>query len=335
MQLLALSLLAAVSFAADDPAPRARARTAAAMAVRGRAVVVSPIERGGSWQPQLVLIEGGFGASLYSTLDALVPDSILDRQERITMAWDVANVLRWDVDFTREPRIGAQFSFVVERLISPVGQVRYGRLVAARLEVGKRTIEAYEFDSPDGRSLYYDADGVSIERSFLSAPVEFRRISSGFSRARFHPVLGTWRAHRGIDYAAEPGTPVMSVAEGTVIRAGWAGSYGRLVEVRHANGAITRYAHLRNFAAGIKKGSTVPQGRIVGYVGASGLVSGPHLHYELLMAGRQVDPRRVNGGAGKPLPDEDRPGFTLRVYRLRQLLEDGPTPARSVAQGGV
>lgn len=331
MQLFALPLLAVAILSADDPSPRARARLASALPVRGRAVAVSPIERGGSWQPQLVLIEGDFGASLYSTLDALVPDSILDRQERITMAWDVANVLRWDVDFTREPRVGADFAFVVERLISPVGQVRYGRLVAARLEIGKRIIEAYEFDSPDGRSLYYDAAGMSIERSFLSAPVEFRRISSGYARARLHPVLGTWRAHRGVDYVTEPGAPVLSVAEGMVMRAAWAGSYGRLVEIQHPNGAITRYAHLRDFPKGLKKGAHVRQGQTIGFVGASGLVTGPHLHFELLFAGRQVDPRRVNGGSGTPLADEDRPGFSVRVHRLRELLESG-LPERSLAR---
>lgn len=331
MQLLALPLFAAAIIAADDP-PRARARPASFAAVRGRALAVSPIERGGSWQPQLVLIEGDFGHSLYHTLDALVPDSILDRQERITMAWDVANVLRWDVDFTREPRAGSDFAFVIERLVSPVGQVRYGRLVAARLEIGRRVIEAYEFDSPDGRSLYYDAEGRSIERSFLSAPVEFRRISSGYARARLHPVLGTWRAHRGIDYVTEPGAPVLAVAEGTVIRAAWAGSYGRLVEVLHPNGAITRYAHLRDYSKGLRKGAHVRQGQTIGFVGASGLVTGPHLHYELLLAGRQVDPRRVNGGSGTPLPDEERPGFLVRVHRLRDLLESAPA-ARSLARG--
>lgn len=316
---LTLALAAAVPSHGPDPKPRVR-RVAVARDATAR-VTILPLERTGSaWDPQTILVTGTFGESLYETLDAAIPDSVLDAQERVTMAWDVANVLRWEIDFTRDPDLGTPYVFVFERLLGRGGQVRYGRLVAARLERGATPLEVYEYDSADGRTLYFDAAGMSLERSFLSAPLEFRRISSGFARARRHPVLGTWRAHQGIDYAADTGTPVSVVADGVVTRAGWAGGYGRLVEVRHANGAITRYAHLSAIAAAVKRGASVRQGQVIGQVGASGLATGPHLHYELLLAGRPVDPRRVNGGSGTPLPEYERPGFALRIAMIQRLL---------------
>jgi len=154
----------------------------------------------------------------------------------------------------------------------------------------------------DGIGGYYDLEGESLRRAFIRAPLEFRRISSGFSNNRMHPILGQARAHNGVDYAAATGTPVMATADGVVTVRGVSGGYGNLVEIRHSNGYMTRYAHLNGFAPGIRAGGRVSQGEIIGYVGMTGLATGPHLHYEMHRNGGPVDPLSVDIPSGDPIP---------------------------------
>ncbi|HEX5635077.1 MAG TPA: M23 family metallopeptidase [Gemmatimonadales bacterium] len=285
--------------------------------------VVYPVNgrREGRWLLQRIAISGEFGETLHRTLRDALPDSLLDPHERLVMAYDLAAQLRWQVDFTRDIDRGDRYSIVFERFLGEAGEVRYGRVLGVQLHVGGEPVTLYAFDAPDGRIVYFDEGGVALERNFLSSPVDFERISSGFTRARFHPVLKKWRAHEGIDYAADAGTPVRSVADGTVLRAGWAGGYGRLVEVRHADGIVTRYGHLSAIAAGLRPGSRVTQGQVVGAVGATGLATGPHLHYELRVNGRATDPRKLPRDGGKPIDDESRIRFLLQLAKLRQYLE--------------
>jgi murein DD-endopeptidase MepM/ murein hydrolase activator NlpD len=150
--------------------------------------------------------------------------------------------------------------------------------------------------------------------------VEFRRISSNFAGARFHPVLGRVRRHEGTDYAARPGTPVMAAGDGVVLRSGWVGGYGNLIELRHLNGITTRYGHLRGFARKIRRGARVEQGQVIGYVGSTGLASGPHLHYEFRINGVAKDSRRVKIGGGAPVAKSDRAAFEQERDRLLALL---------------
>ena len=150
----------------------------------------------------------------------------------------------------------------------------------------------------------------------MRAPLEFRRIASSFSRSRFHPILGIWRRHEGTDYSAARGTPVLAAGNGVVLRAGWGGGYGNLVELRHSNGITTRYGHLSGFARGVRAGSRVQQGDVVGYVGSSGLASGPHLHYEFRVNGLARDSRRVELGNGEPLAPAYRELFAQQRGRL-------------------
>jgi murein DD-endopeptidase MepM/ murein hydrolase activator NlpD len=150
--------------------------------------------------------------------------------------------------------------------------------------------------------------------------------------ARFHPVLRRWRAHEGIDYAANTGTPVRSVAEGTVVRAGWSGGYGRMVELRHSDGVVTRYGHLSQVAAGIKPGAAVSQGAVLGAVGMTGLATGPHLHFELRVHGRATDPRRLPRDSGRPIAEDDRIAFVLQQSKVRLMLGE---PQQEVAQLSV
>jgi murein DD-endopeptidase MepM/ murein hydrolase activator NlpD len=273
------------------------------------------------WQSQETRIEGVINNSLYEALDAGVSDQQLDTGNRRRLAWDLADVYAWQIDFTRDIQPGDRFQVVFERLVSEDGEVRVGRVLAGDLTMSGKSLTAFRFGEGSGRSaLYYDADGNSLRRAFLRAPVEFRRISSRFASARFHPVLGRTRRHEGTDYAARPGTPVMAAGDGVVLRASRAGGYGNLIELRHLNGITTRYGHLRGFARNIRRGVRVEQGQTIGYVGSTGLATGPHLHYEFRMNGTARDSRRVNLGSGAPIAVSERATFEQERDRLLALL---------------
>jgi len=288
------------------------------------------------WIPQEIRIEGAIDNSLYEALDAGVSDAQLDTANRQRLAWDLADVYAWEIDFTRDIRPGDRFQVVFERLVSEDGEVRFGRVLASDLTISGKGLTAFRF-TPSGSNsaLYFDTEGGSLRRAFLRTPVEFRRISSNFTNARYHPVLGRVRRHEGTDYAARPGTPVMAAGDGTVLRAGWVGGYGNLIELRHLNGITTRYGHLRGFARKLRRGVRVEQGQVIGYVGATGLASGPHLHYEFRINGVAKDSRRVKIGGGAPVPHADRQAFEQERDRLTALLRQ-PTgaaaPSDAIAQ---
>jgi murein DD-endopeptidase MepM/ murein hydrolase activator NlpD len=284
------------------------------------------------WRSEPFRIEGDIENSLYEAIDAQVSDDQLDAGQRQRLAWDLADIYAWQVDFTRDIQGGDKFRVVFDRMISEDGEVRFGRVLASDLTMSGKSLTAFRFESA-GRSMFYDEDGKSLRRAFLRAPVQFRRISSSFARARRHPVLGITRRHQGTDYAASPGTPVMAAGDGVVLRAGRAGGYGNLIELRHKNGITTRYGHLRGFARGIRRGARVSQGQTVGYVGSTGLASGPHLHYEFRVNGVAKDSRRVALGNGAPVPDGEREAFERERDRLKTLL-DGP-PSGAIASAAI
>jgi murein DD-endopeptidase MepM/ murein hydrolase activator NlpD len=239
----------------------------------------------------------------------------------VNLAWALADVFAWEVDFSRDIRQGDHFTVVLERLVSDEGEVRFGRVLASDLSVDSRHYTAFRFAGSEGPS-FFDADGNSLKRAFLRAPVEFRRISSGFTRARFHPVLGYTRKHEGTDFAAATGTPVMAAGDGTVIRAGKAGGYGNLIEIRHRNGITTRYGHLSRILT--RRGAHVHQGEVIGRVGMTGLATGPHLHYEFRVNGVAKDSRRVELGNGAPVAKAERGAFNQERDRLAAILYDKP-----------
>jgi murein DD-endopeptidase MepM/ murein hydrolase activator NlpD len=212
-------------------------------------------------------------------------------------------------------------------------------VLAGDLTMSGKSLTAFRFGEGSGRNaLYYDADGNSLRRAFLRAPVEFRRISSRFASARFHPVLGLTRRHEGTDYAAAPGTPVMAAGDGLVLRAGRVGGYGNLIELRHLNGITTRYGHLRGFARNVRRGARVAQGQTIGYVGSTGLATGPHLHYEFRVNGIAKDSRRVNLGSGAPVATPQRAPFEQERDRLMTLLRQTDSIAAvpsSIARQGA
>lgn len=205
---------------------------------------------------------------------------------------EMANIYGNVIDFVYEIRQGDRFIVTFEKRYLDGEFIEYGNILAAEFINNKESFFAIRYTDSEGDTGYFDGQGVSLRKAFLRAPLNFRRISSNFNLARKHPVLGITRAHRGTDYAASTGTPVYAAGDGKVVFRGKKGWYGNLVTIRHGNGIETRYAHLSKFGRyGV--GSRVKQGQIIGYVGATGLVTGPHLHYEFLVNGVHRNPRTI------------------------------------------
>ena len=284
------------------------------------------------WEPQRVRTVGRITTSLYDAIDAAVPDSILPGPERQALAWAIADVYDWEVDFTRDIKSGDRFEVLYDRLVSSEGDIRFGQVMAVRVDVTQRPSYAFYFE-PDSAAIaggFYDDQGRSLKRAFLRAPLQFRRITSGFG-GRMHPILHTYRQHEGVDYAAAYGTPVRATADGLVTQVGRDAGYGNMIELRHANGIRTRYGHLSSFAKGLHSGERIAQGETIGYVGSTGLSTGPHLHYEFLVNGRPTNPQRSNAGAGAPVPKSLQSAFTAARQALGLQLEPVQTSgAKSV-----
>lgn len=237
----------------------------------------------------------------------------------------LAGVFAWDMDLSRDLRRGDRFRVVYEELYLDGRKVRDGDVLAAELNSHGQRLRAVRYLDPAGRLGYFTPEGHSVQKAFLRSPVEFARISSRFSLARRHPVLHRVRAHRGVDYAAPPGTPVHATADGTVRLAGSKGGYGRTVVLTHGGQRRTLYAHLSRFARGLARGSRVAQGQVIGYVGSSGLATGPHLHYEFQVNGVHRDPVTVALPQGNPVPARWRAHFEQHTAALAARLEpDAP-----------
>ncbi len=213
----------------------------------------------------------------------------------MTVISRMVDILGWDINFQRDLQPGDSYRVLYRRKYRPghpeSDQIQ---LLAAEVVSSGRKHSAVYFEDADGEGNYYDADGRSVSRSFLRYPVEFKRISSRFSRSRFHPVLKVRRPHYGVDFAARTGTPIRAAADGRITYRGWKGGYGRLVEISHGGAVKTRYAHLRRYGPGIRRGVSVRKSQTIGYVGCSGLCTGPHLHFEMWQGDRYVDPLSVN-----------------------------------------
>jgi len=286
------------------------------------------------WTTERLRTTAVIQSNLYDALDAAIPDSFLPPGQRVALAWKIAEVFDWEVDFTRDIRPGDRVEVLIERLQSPEGEKRFSRILAARVDVARAPTFAFAFDSPDGQTGFYDEKGRSLRRAFLRAPLRFSHISSRFG-GRFHPILKRWRNHQGTDYAAAYGTPVRATADGIVTEAGRNGGYGNLVEIRHANGIRTRYGHLSRFALGLHAGQRVAQEQIIGYVGATGLATGPHLHYEFLVNGRPTNPQRKDAGAGVAVPAKLKSAFDDVRAQLLAELEPSGLPAAAPALGAA
>jgi len=269
------------------------------------------------WSLDTVVARGVVHNNLYGAIDEGA-GQLLSKGARAELAWAIADVYEYRIDMSRELQDGDRVRVVFERARSPKGGARVGEVLAAGVQRAGKELQAFRF-VPAGatRGEYYDASGHSLRAAFLRAPLSFRRISSVFG-LRKHPILGEWRAHKGTDYAAASGTPVRAIGDGAVSFAGVKSGFGNVLEVRHPNGFVTRYGHLKGFAAGIRAGTRVTMGKTIGFVGMTGLATAPHLHFEVLVGGVQRDPgKALASSQGMPLARGDQPAF-LRVQRLAE-----------------
>ncbi len=261
------------------------------------------------WLTDTLVMHGVVHSNLYDAVNAGSGD-LATKKARAELAWAIADIFEYRIDMSRELQDGDAVRAVFERSRSPAGIEKIGAILAAGLERSGAEIQAIRF-APRGepKADYYDQDGRSLRAQFLRAPLSFRRISSVFGM-REHPILGEWRSHKGTDYAAATGTPVRSIGNGVVLFAATRGGYGNSIDVRHPNGFVTRYGHLKAFASGVRTGSRVSMGQTIGYVGMTGLATGPHLHFEVLVGGVQRDPRTaLKSNAGPPLVAREMAAF--------------------------
>lgn len=305
--------------------------------LRGVDVAVSPdelvrLERRGSanWDATLVqtpvwsdtlAVAGEIQSDLWTAV-VMNPDLVeMPTGDRMQVIHYMDKVFQWQLDFSRQIQPGDSYRLVFEREVRPDGSMRSGRILAAELVNGGRPLHAVWFDlHGDDVGGYYDLAGESLQRAFIRAPVEYRRISSRYNLNRFHPILNERRPHTGVDYAAATGTPIMATADGVVSFRGVNGGYGNSIQITHANGFMTRYAHMNGFASGISSGVRVAQGDVIGYVGMTGLATGPHLHYEMHRNGSSVDPLSVDIPSGDPIPAEAREQWAgVRTARMATL----------------
>ena len=263
--------------------------------------------------------------SLFAAIDAAgIPESV---------ASQIADVLDGEVDFARDLRRGDTLRVVYEviREADSLDVPTVSRILAMEFTVNRGRHEAVWFERGDGgEGEYFSFDGRSLRKAFLQHPVEFSRISSGFSHARMHPILKYTREHKGVDFAAPTGTKVRSSGDGVVEFVGQQRGYGNVIEIRHRNGISTLYAHLNGFASGLTDGAKVAQGEVIGFVGSTGWSTGPHLHYEFKVNGEQIDPLSVVMPESAPLDDAERERFAAQTSGLRTLLAqlDGVRLAR-------
>jgi murein DD-endopeptidase MepM/ murein hydrolase activator NlpD len=285
--------------------------------------------------PEVFFLTGEVESTLYG--------AVLEGGETPELLLDFTDILQWDIDFLYETQRGDRFRILFEKLFValPDGKpefVRYGRILGASYEPKPR-LAGQEEKAPEkfftafyfkpherGNGGYFDRDGNSFQKTFLKSPLNYRRISSFFSFGRRHPILNKIRAHTGVDFAANHGTPVVASANGVVEEIGWKGGYGNCVVIAHKNHYTTLYGHLSRFAASLKVGDAVEQNQVIGYVGSTGLSTGPHLHYTMYLNGQAVDPLKIQPSSGDPIPPELMPRFVAQRNALLQQM--GLLPAQ-------
>jgi murein DD-endopeptidase MepM/ murein hydrolase activator NlpD len=248
--------------------------------------------------------------------------SLLAQGERADLVDQFTDIFVWQVDFAQESQPGDEYRMVVEKFYDAQGFVRYGKILAAQYVTPELDLTAVYYENRRGHSDYFTPTGRSLRRGFLRAPLRFTRISSGYAKTRLHPVLNRPIPHEAIDYAAPVGTPVWAVADGVVTQMTWMGGLGRTVVVRHGNGCSSYYGHLSRYGEDLRRGRDVRQRHVLGYVGRSGLATGPHLDFRVKCSGRWIDPSRMASGPedGQPVRMEELFAFEkLKRVRLEEL----------------
>jgi len=261
-------------------------------------------------------LQGTVSSSLYETMVANGGDA--------NLIVSFADLFAWDFDFFTDTRNGDRFDMLVEEVWVDGKREAFGRIVAGRYwpEGRDKPLDAYLHAWNPNESSYYTGDGRSVRKFFLKSPLNYRRISSNFTYARFHPIFKTYRPHLGVDYAAPTGTPVVALGSGQVKLASWKSGFGRTVQIRHNATYLTQYAHFSAIAKGIRTGVHVSQGQVIGYVGQSGHATGPHLDFRVQMNGKWVNPLGLKRGESSPLPDRQKLAFAASVTRWNGLLDE-------------
>ncbi len=294
---------------------------------------------------QVVREEAGFAAKIISnpvetrlrTATATIDSSLFQAAEGADIsdmvALKLANVFAWDIDFVLDIREGDRFTAVYEQVYQDGKYLRDGEVLAAEFVNDGKIYRAVRFTAEDGSTGYYTPDGKPMRKAFLRAPVDFTRVSSVFNPARLHPILNTIRGHMGTDYAAPTGTPVHAAGDGRVSFEGTRGGYGNAIVLDHSNSVSTLYGHMSRFAGNVHLGSHVNQGDVIGFVGMTGLATGPHLHYEYLMNGVHMNPQTVKLPGAEPLRAESMDKFRSATTALLSSLSTSTaaTAASSVA----
>jgi len=233
---------------------------------------------------------------------------------------ELAGIFGWDIDFALDIRKGDQFALVYNELFKDGERIRHGRILSAEFINQGKQYKAVYYTDPKGESGYYSPDGKSMRKAFLRSPVKFSRISSRFTRKRWHPVLSKWRSHKGVDYAAARGTPIRASGDGKITFKGTKGGYGKSIFIQHGGKYTTVYAHMTRYARGSRKGKRIKQGQIIGYVGSTGLASGPHLHYEFRVNGVHRNPLTVKLPAAEPIDKAYRAHFKKETRTYLSML---------------
>jgi murein DD-endopeptidase MepM/ murein hydrolase activator NlpD len=256
-------------------------------------------------------------ATINSSLFQAAADAGLD--ERV--AFDLADIFQYDIDFVLDIQSGDRFTVVYEEVFQDGQRLRTGKVLAAKFINEGREYRAVHYVDAAGQDDYFTPDGNSLRKAFIRAPVQFSRISSRFNPSRRHPVLNTIRAHRGVDYAAPIGTPVRAAGDGRVRFVGRQGGYGNVIELEHGSGVVTVYGHLSRFASQLRKGQRVELGKVIGYVGKTGLATGPHLHYEYRIRGIHKNPQTVPLPDAEPIPATELDRFLVATADLVNVLD--------------
>lgn len=261
------------------------------------------------WEPVIIqtpmvaketVVKGSIRSSLYSAVNSIENSGIL--------AVELSDIYSYDIDFFSDLRVNDLFIIIVDKLYIDESFQNYDKIKASAMYVNNRIYKAFYFNDKE-LGGYYNESGQSMEKDFLKAPLNYRRISSHFSPRRFHPVLKRYAAHNGIDYAAPHGTPVVALGDGEIVRAGWNGGLGNYIEIKHNKVYNTGYGHLSGYARGIKRGAHVKKGQLIGYVGATGLATGPHLDFRVIRGGKFINPLSL-----KPSRKIDLEGEKLELF---------------------
>jgi murein DD-endopeptidase MepM/ murein hydrolase activator NlpD len=265
--------------------------------------------------------------SASATISSSLFQASADAQLSDRVAFELAEIFQYDIDFVLDIQSGDRFTVVYEELFQDGKSLRTGNILAAKFVNDGREYHAVRYVDGQGRAEYFTPEGRSLRKAFMRSPVQFSRVSSRFNLSRRHPVLNRIRAHRGVDYAAPTGTPVRAAGEGRVRFVGRQGGYGNVIELEHGSGVVTVYGHLSRFASQIKRGQRVALGGVIGYVGSTGLATGPHLHYEYRVRGVHKNPQTVPLPDAAPIPETERESFLTATADLMNMLDLPAGPA--------